>query len=393
MKILYFCQLFPPALHGGGEYIFFQWAKELIRRGHKVFVVTQRLKGVKDFEYINSISVYRVGPATEYKGTLPPGLFENLGYVISAFVKGMAIIAKNGIDIIHSNTYAPALPGQLCAITSRKSHIITFHDVYFLTERRFWKKWASQRNISHSITVVGPFVERLILRFPAKVFHTVSETSKKDLSMCGVKKILVIPNGINLGDYDATSSNNVNTHQAVYIGRLVFYKNIDIVIRAMEKVVKKIPDAQFVIVGDGPYRKNLEGLVKDLKLMNNIIFTGRISHNEKVKLLNESSFLILPSLVEGFGIVILEAYACKKPVLTSNVMPLPEIVEDGRTGFTAPPFDSDVWTEKIIYLFENPPQAQEMGIKGYENLMQRYLIERVVDELEKLYIYLLRANR
>jgi glycosyltransferase involved in cell wall biosynthesis len=139
--------------------------------------------------------------------------------------------------------------------------------------------------------------------------------------------------------------------------------------------------------------KHLEGLVKARGLENNIIFKGRVKHQDKVKLMNESSFLVFPSLVEGFGIVVLESYAFKKPVLASDIMPLPEIVDNNQTGFTIPPFDSNAWTEKMIYLFENSYRARQMGLKGYTKLRQRYVIEKVVDKLEKLYSCLSRKGR
>src|SRR4030042_6903001 len=115
MNILFFCQLYPPAIYGGGEYIFFQWAKELAKRGHEVFTIAQKLKGTADFEKIDGINVYRTGMPIEYKGVLPVSFKCNFDYVSKAFVKGLGIAFKNDIDIIHSNTYIPALAGYACA--------------------------------------------------------------------------------------------------------------------------------------------------------------------------------------------------------------------------------------------------------------------------------------
>lgn len=385
MKILYFCQLYPPAVYGGGEYLFFQWARELVRRGHKVFTITQRLVGERNFEVVNGIHVYRVGPAIKYKGTLPLGTLENIGYVIDAAIKGITMITKNRIHVIHSNTYSPTFAGQICASIFQKPHVITVHDVYFLLEKNFWDKWASQACLGNSVGKIGSLVEKIVLKFPAAVFHSVSETSRQDLNTCGLQKVTVIYNGIDLRDFDSINTVDLVPYQAIYVGRLVFYKNLDIVIRSMKLVVSRIPDSRLIIVGDGPIRARLEKLVKDLCLTKNVVFKGRISHEEKVRLLKQSSFLVLPSLVEGFGIVLLEAFACHKPVLVSAVRPLTEIVENEKDGCFVAPFDVAMWAEKMIELFNNPRKAKKMGVYGRRKLERNYTVQKAVDKLEELY--------
>jgi glycosyltransferase involved in cell wall biosynthesis len=385
MNILYFCQLYYPAIYGGGEYIFFQWTKELTKRGHKVFVITQRLVGERNFEIIKGVSVYRVGPAIEYKGVLPLGMLDNLGYIISAIKRGITLIGKNKINMVHSNTYASALAGQVCAIISGRVHIITVHDIYFLTRKDFRNKWASQASPCGFIGKIGPLIEKLVLRFPAKVFHTVSETNKENLYACGLQKVIVIYNGIDLRDFDSINATNFVPHQAIFIGRLVFYKNLNTVIKSMKSIVARIPDSRLIVVGDGPMRLPLEKLVEDLGLTKNIVFKGRISHEKKVRLLKQSSLLVLPSLVEGFGIVLLEAFVCYKPVLVSIVKPLTEIVEDGGDGYYVSPFDVSMWANKMIKLFEDPDMAKELGLHGRRKLEQKFTIQKTVDELEKLY--------
>ncbi len=75
MKILYFTQLFYPSLFGGGENVFFGWARELTKRGHQVYVITQRLENTKSYEECEGIKIFRVGYVTKIIGTLPVGFF------------------------------------------------------------------------------------------------------------------------------------------------------------------------------------------------------------------------------------------------------------------------------------------------------------------------------
>jgi glycosyltransferase involved in cell wall biosynthesis len=321
---------------------------------------------------------------------LPPNIRENAGYLIGACIKGIELLKKYEIDLIHSNTYSPAFAGQFCASLFRKPHVITFHDLYLLGNNRIWESWARQPGISHLTGFIAPLIERLSLMLPATIIHTVSETSKKEISQYvkNKSKIVIIPNGLLLEDYECDGSEpnfikDSKSPLALYIGRLVYYKNLQTILSCFDRVLKEKPSAKLVIVGDGPFRSELERAAKHLD--GNVVFTGRVSHDEKLRLLNESSFLILPSLVEGFGIVILEAYACRKPVLVSSVRPLTEIVENGKDGYFVAPFDECAWTEKMTELFRDAHRTRKMGNYGREKLEQRYTIQKIVDDLENLY--------
>jgi glycosyltransferase involved in cell wall biosynthesis len=399
MNILFFTQLFYPSLFGGGEYLFFLIAKELVRRGHTVHVIAQRLYGTSEFEQVEGINIHRVGPGITYSGTLPPTILTNLRYLISAVKRGRSIIKENrkgarGIDIIHSNTYVPALSGYLCSKLCDLPHVITFHDVYQASDKKFWKKnWrATQRtNVPFYTSTLSGIVEKVVLRLNPALFHTVSDMSKEDLLNFGVKpdKIIVIPNGIDSSSYQQfiTGSGGTDTtsieQNAVFIGRLVFYKNIQTVIRAFRKVIALFPNAKLIIIGDGPFK---EELIKEAgPIKENVIFTQRISHEDKLRRLEKSSFMVFPSLIEGFGIAIIEAFACKKPVLASDIRPMSDIVKDNYSGFLISPFDEEEWANKMIYLFSNIKQQKSMGENAYHEFQRKYEIDTIIREYQKLY--------
>jgi glycosyltransferase involved in cell wall biosynthesis len=145
-----------------------------------------------------------------------------------------------------------------------------------------------------------------------------------------------------------------------------------------------IPNARLVIAGDGPDKTNLVKQAETLK--NNVIFTGRITHDEKVKIIKESSFVVFPSVVKGFPMTIIEGFACKRPVLVSDIRPLSDIVKDGSTGLLIPPlFDAELWTEKMIYLFNDVKKQKQLGENGYQELLLNYEIEKITSRIEKLY--------
>ena len=384
MKILYFTQLFYPAVFGGGEYIFYQWAKELIKKGHKVFVITQSIESSSPHETIDGIEIFRVGSLLHLGGTLPSGLAENLSFLIKAFFKGLQVAKEHQVDIIHSNTYIPVFAAQWCATRLKIPHIATVHDVYYTSKANFWKAWSNQAGISKLSRILGPLIEKKIAHSSVTLFHTVSEKSKSDLQVMGAsKKIVVIPNGIDPLQYQTDTEKS--KPQAIFVGRLVFYKNLDVVLEAFSKVIKKIPDARLVIVGEGPIKQSLVEKSKHLFIQDSVTFTGNISDQEKIRLISESRLLLNPSLVEGFGIVLLEGFACGKPVIVSDTKPLSDLVNDSIDGFVVSPFDSEQWANRIIELLSNPDKAQEMGKIGKSKAVTNYAISKLIDSLIDLY--------
>lgn len=388
MNILYFTQLFYPAVFGGGEYIFYNWALELARSGHQVFVVTQKLRGEKNFEVLDGISIHRVGLPIDYLGTLPSGILQNASFLLNSYFKGLEILKKNKIDLIHSNTYVPVISANWCAKKKNIPHIITVHDVYHSSDKDFWKNWSKQKGTPFVTRYIGRWLEKTISQIQANAFHTVSNKSKSDLEQIGVSRpITVIPNGIRADRYKAQGKTE---KQIIYVGRLVFYKNLDTLIDAFSMVVKKVSNTRLIIVGDGPMRTHMENKIHGLGLENNVILKGRVSEEEKIMLIGQSTALANPSTVEGFGIVVLEGFACSKPAIVSDVEPLSDLVIDNEDGFVVPAFDAAAWSEKMLYFLENEQAAVSMGSKGRQKVEEQYSVEKLSKSLLQLYNSVLR---
>jgi len=388
MKILYFTQLFYPKIFGGGEYLFYQWSKELKKKGHQVFVIAQNLQDTKSYETIDRIKIFRVGSKISGSGTLPIGIGQNLSYLFSSYFKGIKVIKEHKIDLIHSNTYIPVISAQWCSNKTKIPHIATVHDVYLTSKKDFWKNWSNQQKTSSLTKCLGPYIEKKIVKTNVTLFHTVSEQSKSDIESLGTtKKIAVIPNGIDPSIYE---NGKTSENQIIFIGRLVFYKNLEVVIDAFSKVITKIPDVKLVIIGDGPMKDSLVKKTKSLKLQDNIIFKGNVSEQEKIKLLQQSQVLVNPSLVEGFGIVVLEEFASSKPVIVSDSKPLSDLVDDSVDGFVVSSTNSSAWAEKIVELLSNPDKGKKMGEEGRKKVVSKYNISKLSDDLISLYEEVLR---
>jgi len=380
MNILLLSQFFSET-RGGGEYVFKLLANSLAKNNNKVWIITNKITG-EDYNFHNNVKTIFVKPDLEFRGGLPPGIIDNIRYTSNAIKVGMQIIKKENIDLIHSNNFAPALAGAILSLFTSKPHITTILDIFSLCGQDYWKRWIEQSGVSKIHAFLGPRFEKMILKFPLTAIHTISEATKNDLIKFGAKKpIHVILPSITRTDQ---KSINVNSSQFVYVGRLVFYKNLEVIIKAISIARKNEPQIKLVIVGEGPHRQTLEELTKTLGLEQNIEFMGYVNADKKTRLLATSCALVFPSLCEGFGLVILEAFDQSKPVLVSNIRPMSDIVSHGENGFVLDPHNENQWADCFLRIIKNSQEASEMGKNG-NKLLTMYGQESMYQKIIKMY--------
>src|SRR6267143_1051778 len=388
MRILLLSQLFAPAIYGGGEVVFSSMCQNLAGRGHSITVITQRLLDTPDYEENDRVRIFRVGKSIDFRGTLPSDLSTNLSFLLQATTKATRVLSEERFDIIHSNTYVPALLGQACSALFRTPHIITVHDVYFTEgDGHFWESWSRHAQLGPIGGHAGKILEQMIIRLRPTLFHAVSYSTRSDMLRAVRSKIpvAVVPNAINLEEYPMQVNKKSKSAQAIYIGRLVFYKNLGTLLQAFHNVAATVKDARLVIVGDGPLRRWLVEEIGRLGLANRVRLAGVVRQSDKLELLKESDFLVQPSLVEGFGMVILEAFATGRPVLVSRIPALEELVCEGVEGFTFSPFDVDELALKMRLLFENKNLCTDMGRMGRDKVERSYSSPLIISRIEGIY--------
>src|SRR3989337_332301 len=378
MNVLLLSYHFLPGFEGSTSLVTII-ADLLAKNGHNVWVITHRFKGV-EYKTHPNIKIVFVSSELSF-GENKTSLTETIRFTLSAWKKGLELVKKEKIDIIHSNAVA-GLAGSLLSFFTSKPHIILIHDLYS-TDPIFWKEWQKQEGNSRINAWLGKLFEKILVRSKYSAIHTVSEASKDDLIQFGVKKpIFVIHNAIPIKEAEITKS---NPYQFVYVGRLVFYKNLQVVIRSLKLLKEKFPKINLIIIGKGPYRVHLEKLVEQYDVQKHVTFKGHVSEEEKNHIIASSQALVFPSLFEGFGLVILEAFMQKKPVLVSNVRPMTDIVEDKKTGLVLPINDEKAWAEAIEHILENLQEAQKMGENGRKVLEERYVHEKMNRKILEMY--------
>jgi len=369
MNILLLTRYFSKEV-GGGYYLFSIIAELLAKNGHKVWVITNKVKGIENPKHDNIKIIFSSSQSIneiQYWSQK-----DKTQYFLLAIRKGLGIVKKEKIDIIHSNAIYPIFAGSIISALTSTPHIKTIHDLHSL-------------EIKNSSSEGGPgkFLEKIMVKSVSSAIHTVSDATKDGLIKFGVKKpIYVIPIGIPI---KRVEESQLEPYQLVCIGRLAAHKNIQVAIKAIKIVKKSFPKVSLIIIGDGKYKKNLKQLVDELDLQDNVVFKDQTSEGEKIKLLVSSQALLFPSLTEGFGIVILEAFMQKKPVLVSNLSPMKDIVEHEKTGLIVPINDEKSWAEFIERVLENPQKAQNMGEMGRKVFEERYDDENMNLKITQMY--------
>jgi len=388
VNILLLSQFFSTT-KGGGEYVFKIIAKVMAENGHKVWVITNNVKG-EQYQESENLKIIPVSPTIQYKGGLPPSFTDNIRYTLNSFQKGKSIIKNEKIYIIHSNNFSPALAGSLLSTFTKTPHVTTIHDIFSIYDKNFWRKWAKQSNVSSTNARLVPFFEKLMMKFRFNCIHTVSNATKNDIQKIGTTKpIHIISNCIK---DEQSVCVELKSNQFVYLGRLVFYKNVEVILRAWSIIIKEVQDVKLIIAGDGPHKSALQELVKKLDIKDSVIFTGYVTPDQKKKLLCESNALLFPSMIEGFGLVMLESWQQNRPVLASNIPPMSDIIQHEKTGLVIDTHDEKKWAEKIIQLIKNPNISDEMGKAGNRVLKIKYNQELFYENLIKMYSDVLSKN-
>jgi glycosyltransferase involved in cell wall biosynthesis len=287
-------------------------------------------------------------------------------------------IKERKIDIIHTHMYFANTFGRLAAILAKTPIVISAtYSNYFEYKKRniLMERFLSRFTdviiaASNSIKEFNAKQQRISLdKF--KVIYDCASTEKfsKRMNSGVVKGQLGIE-----PDYSVVGC----------VARLSLVKGHSYLIRAAAEVLKRYPKVKFLLVGDGPVRKELENLTEELGIEDKVIFAG--ARRDIPEMLSVMDIFVLPSaLREGCPLSVLEAMAMSKPVIASRLGGIPEEVSDGESGILVPPKDSKSLAEAIIKLLLDKSEARRMGQVGKKIFKHKFTKEIMLKKLESLY--------
>ncbi len=204
--------------------------------------------------------------------------------------------------------------------------------------------------------------------------------------------VRLIYNGVDLSRYDEQEAcctlpeeygMELGSQIVGVVARLEPEKGHPTLLEAWPQVLRAVPDAYLLIVGEGSRRETLEAQARDLRIAHRVVFTGR--RDDVPAVTAALDVAVLPSYREAQGLSILEAMALSRPVVASNVGGIPEMITDGVTGLLVPPHDADALAAAIVRLLRDHPYADTLGRAGHDMVHDRFCIQLMVKAIEDIY--------
>lgn len=213
------------------------------------------------------------------------------------------------------------------------------------------------------------------------------------------KDITLIHGGIDLNAFELLEDAKVKALKQEFglkdrkillsVGHLGPIKGHQVTLQALPQILEKFPDVTWVVAGDGAdedYRR-LNAMIEELGVADNVRLLGQ-THNV-LEWLNVCDLFVQPSLEEGFGLVFVEAGACKKAVVATSVGGIKDIVLDGETGYLVAPGDAPSLAVAITDLLANPDKSADFGNAACERMHKHFSLEHMADKYDKLFKSLL----
>lgn len=354
-----------PALHyypvvGGIE----TWTRNIaenVSKKAEVFVVTGRVKNQSKKEQLGNLQIIRTSLFT-LKNLSHSPLTYTLFLLPFIFFRSLVLIKKEKIDVLHCQGFLSSVLGFYLSEITGVPYITTV------------QRLESQRN------PLKNFIYR-----NAAVCIGASRAIGEYFKEIGCKNIKIVPNGIDLKRFEnldrQKSRQKLGLHDefvVMTVARLEKVKGINYLIEAgARSELRRRSDLLILIIGDGSERKNLESLVEKLDLKEKVKFLGEIPNEKIPEYLAAADCFVLPSLREGFGIVILEAQAAGVPVIGSAVGGILDLIEDGKTGLLVTPKNPQAIAEAINKIYS--------GLKFPQINLEKYNWQNIADKVYQIY--------
>lgn len=286
---------------------------------------------------------------------------------------------KKKYDLIYSHTYLPGVPAKVLGYIFKIPVIYHIHGANNLE--------IGEKNIMF-------YVEKILL---TKLKYDLEISVLKNFKYINnVNKVIYIPNGVNIEIFEHGYKKFIkykknNEFKILFVGRFDKIKGLHILIEAITLIKKQLIDrnARFYFVGYGYEEKHIKNLINKLKLEDLIIFKGKLIGDDLIKEYVTSDLFILPSLSEGFPLTVLEAWACRLPVLATSVGDLPNIIKEDYNGWLVNPGNAKELSEKLKYILNlDRKDLIKIGKNGYNLVRKKYNWNKII---EKIYYELIKT--
>jgi glycosyltransferase involved in cell wall biosynthesis len=390
-KVCFISPEYWPLSGGTGAYVYYL-SNELLKNGYKIYVVTGSNQG-QDV-HVNpqlDVSFLKIPKIPIVKSFMLAGNSQR---------KLNSIRKTANVDITHPQL--PLTPNFAVPPNFGKTIVCTVHSTWKGEAEAIQGEPYSRLNANEKFLVsfnwfLRFFEEGMLSR--ARKIIAVSHFTKWELTnyyKIPANKIQVIHNGVDINKFKpavdkrkvkAELGFNPDDLAIVSVGRLYARKGLFTLIDSMPSVVKRYPNAKFIISGKGQSDEmnKLIAHAEKLGVKNNIIFTGYYPDKKLPRLYQAADVFAFSTFYEHHPFAVLEALATGLPVVTTTVGGIPETIESGKNGLLVEPFNARAFGEKILYLLEHPVAATEMGAQARKTIVENYDWSIVVKDAMKVY--------
>jgi len=363
---------YPPYV-GGAPYCVHQMTTELSRLGHKIVVVTCSAPNAPKHENIDEIKIQRI-PYWDF-----PRL-KGVSFIVNASRKSRKLVQEDHADIIHAHSGISGVIGYSCKKATLRPLVLTFHGLIFPDTLTSKISLTVDRYVTHHADFITfdsrPMQEQFVEEF--------------DLER---EKTCYIPNAVDTGLFKPMNVDRKTwgiTERDIcllYVGRLVKMKGLQILLESFKEASREVEMLKLLIVGDGPLRGELVEKTREYGLVNQVLFLGPISPNELPSIYAASDIAVLPSAYEGLSRMLLEAMACGKAVIASDIPANRELITSGQDGFLVAPISPSNLKEAIVKFALDGNLRESLGKKAREKISSEYSasyrISRILDVYQK----------
>ncbi|MBL7183833.1 MAG: glycosyltransferase family 4 protein [Anaerolineae bacterium] len=408
MRILHVTHNYHPVV-GGAELMMKHISEGLAKRGHQVMILTSNAPSAEAYvnsriktlpsgdEIINGVVVKRL-PILQ----LPRPIQMLLGGIMVAFWRGNCPFN----DLVRILWNGPRIRGLRRQIMKAEVDLVVAIPFPFLHIYRAFSA-ASKKGVplvvipcSHPLDAFSfenPRHYRLLQSCQAVIANTGYE--KEYLISMGVpgEKIHVAGEGVNPEDFDGVAQGDfrckygIGDHEKVilFVGRKAGGKGLRALLTAMQSVWQSEPGAKLVIAGSSTefFRSVIEPRIAQLpeELERNVISIDDFKEPDKASLYRDCDIFVLPSNVESFGIVFLEAWICGKPVIGCRTGPVASVISEGQDGLLVPYGDAEELAQAIMLLLADESLCRRLGHNGRQKVLRQYTWDRIVSKVESIY--------
>lgn len=303
-----------------------------------------------------------------------------------SLLKIYRFIRKNEYNLVHTHSSKAGIIGRVAAKMARTPIVI--HTIHGLPFHDYQKYFLNKLYIL--IEKIGAHFSDKIITVTEKI---ISDSLKKGISF--KNKYKVVRSGFDLSSFSQNDFNKKEirkrlgiSDEGIVIGKIARFselKGYKYLIEAIPKIISVDPNIKVLLVGSGELENQIKGVVEDLSLQKNIIFTGLIEYEKIPEIISVLDILVHTSLLEGLARVIPQAYLLKKPVVSFDIDGASEVVLNNKTGFLVEPRNSEQLASAIIELIKNQKLRERFGENGYNLIRENWSQEKMVDDLELIY--------